>query len=62
MITKKITKLNISALARCTNASNTGRHKGLEETSASSRTIVTCVNRLIMSEKRVLKETLALRK
>jgi hypothetical protein len=33
-----------------------------EETSASSRTIATWVNRLITSEERVLKETLALRK
>jgi hypothetical protein len=33
-----------------------------EETSASSRTIVTWVNRLIISDERVLKETLALRK
>jgi hypothetical protein len=33
-----------------------------EETSASSRTIATWVNRLITGEERVLKETLALRK
>ena len=39
-----------------------GEATDCEETSASSRTIATWVNRLITSEERVLKETLALRK